>query len=301
LELAAAGELTVRSNLAFRADPDHWEDQLAEFQDARAAVRALGRSALLRAETVKFFADGVIEGATAAMLEPYVGTADRGMPVWSDSELARAVGAFDALGFQAHIHAIGDAAIRAGLDAIETAIRENPLWDRRPVIAHVQLVDPLDLERFGQLGVVANFESYWSQPDPLQVTLTAPRLGAERTDRQYPAATLAELGAVLSHGSDWPVSTNNPVEAIWVAATRQTAAGDPPGGWVPTERLTLDQAIEAATWGSAYQGWTDAYRGRARVGYQADLVALTADLAEDGWRPADAAVAGVWLAGRQVG
>ncbi|MDR3106968.1 MAG: amidohydrolase, partial [Bifidobacteriaceae bacterium] len=176
LELLERGQLTVRSNLGLRADPACWRDQLQSFAATRSEVEAAGRPELLTARTVKFFADGVIESNTAAMLEPYIGTEDRGMPVWSADELAQAAQRFDAAGFQIHIHAIGDAAVRDALDAIERVQALNPAWDRRPVIAHVQVVDPADLPRFAALGVVANFESYWSQCDPLQTLLTTPRL-----------------------------------------------------------------------------------------------------------------------------
>ncbi|MDR3107862.1 MAG: amidohydrolase [Bifidobacteriaceae bacterium] len=272
LELLERGQLTVRSNLGLRADPARWREQVEVFKAIRAEVEAAGRPDMLTARTVKFFADGVIESSTAAMLEPYVGSEDRGMPVWSADELAAAADCFDQAGFQIHIHAIGDAAVRHALDAIEVAWTANPLWDRRPVIAHVQVVDPADLPRFAGLGVVANFESYWSQCDPLQTVLTTPRLGPDRAGLQYPVASLVRSGAVISHGSDWPVSTNDPLEAIRVAATRLNDQGSPSGGWIPGERLTVAEALAAATVGTAYQGWTESFRGTLAIGRQADMV-----------------------------
>ncbi|MDR2565618.1 MAG: amidohydrolase [Bifidobacteriaceae bacterium] len=301
LELLERGALTVRSNLALRADPGAWRDQLEEFAQVRAEVEAAGHPELLTARTVKFFADGVIESGTGAMLQPYVGTTDCGMAVWEAAELAQAVRRFDAAGFQAHIHAIGDAAVRRGLDAIEGAIGANPPWDRRPVIAHVQVVDPADLPRFAVLGVVANFESYWSQCDPLQNLLTSPRLGPDRAARQYPAATLARSGAIISHGSDWPVSTNDPLEAVRVAMTRLNDHGHPNGGWIPAERLTWEEALTAATWGAAYQGWTDSFRGTLAVGKEADLVIYSEDLfALDPSELRGITPRATWLSGRPV-
>ncbi|MDR0593528.1 MAG: amidohydrolase [Bifidobacteriaceae bacterium] len=301
LELLERDALTVRSNLGLRADPARWRDQVAEFGLIRAEVEAAGRPDLLTCRTVKFFADGVIESGTGAMLEPYVGTTDRGMAVWRASDLSAAVTAFDAAGFQCHLHAIGDAAVRDALDAVGAAVRANPAWDRRPVIAHVQVVDPDDLGRFAALGVVANFESYWSQCDPLQNVLTSPRLGPARAALQYPAASLVRSGATISHGSDWPVSTNDPLEALRVAVTRLNDHGRPAGGWIPAERLTVEQALAAATAGAAFQGWTDSFRGTLDLGKQADLVIYDRD-----WLDLDpAGLRGLtpratWLSGRPV-
>jgi predicted amidohydrolase YtcJ len=301
LELLERGALTVRSNLGLRADPTCWRDQVGQFSQIRAEVDEAGQPQLLTARTVKFFADGVIEGGTGAMLEPYVGTQDKGMAVWQAEQLNQAVRQFDAAGFQVHIHAIGDAAVRGALDAIEGAVEANPPWDRRPVIAHVQVVHPADLGRFARLGVVANFESYLSQCDPLQTVLTTPRLGPERAALQYPAATLARSGVTIAHGSDWPVSTNDPLEAARVAMTRLNDAGQPVGGWVPQERLTWQEALAAATIGVAHQGWTDSFRGTLDLGKQADLVMYADDLLAlppDRWRSQTPRA--TWLSGSPV-
>ena len=144
-----------------------WPAQRASFA---ARARLAARSAMVSARTVKFFADGVVEAGTAALLAPYT---DRphscGLPVWSRDELAAAAAAFDADGFRLHIHAIGDAGVRNALDAIEHVARVNGVSARRPVIAHTQLVDPVDLPRFAALGVIANVEPLWAQLDPLQL------------------------------------------------------------------------------------------------------------------------------------
>jgi predicted amidohydrolase YtcJ len=134
----------------------------------------------------------VIEAGTAALLEPYLDApGSRGIPNWPREELAEAVAAFDADGFGVHLHAIGDGGVRAALDAIEHAAAVNGPCDRRPVIAHTQLVHPDDLPRFARLGVVANFEPLWARLDPLMMELTIPRLGPERAARQYPIGSLA--------------------------------------------------------------------------------------------------------------
>ncbi|WP_372594309.1 amidohydrolase [Actinotalea sp.] len=301
LELLRRDELTVRCDLASLVRPEDWRSASDSYVAQRADVEAAGAPEMLAAHALKYFADGVIESGTGAMLDPYVDSHDHGMAVWEPAELTSAVVHYDALGFQTHIHAIGDAAVRHALDAIEAAIVANPAWDRRPVITHVQLADPADLPRFALLGVTAALQTYWAQPDPLQVALTAPRLGPERTDRQYPVKTLHDLGTPISIASDWPVSTNDPLEALVVAATRQTAEGLPEGGWVPSERLPLADGLTAATAGGARQGFTDGFRGSITLGKVADLVWYDRDLTllpiE---RVNDAVVRGTWLAGRRV-
>jgi len=271
-------QLTVRTNLAFRADPDHWREQAQDFTRMRAEVEAAGNENLLTARTVKFFVDGVVESATAEMIAPYEGTHEHGLPNWSRDELLQAVAHFDALGFQTHLHAIGDRAVRHALDSIENATAINEKWDRRSTITHVQVVHPDDLPRFAELGVIANFQAHWAQEDDLMTKLTAPRLGPERTNLQYPVGSLWRSGARLSFGSDWPVSPNNFVETMLVAATRQTGEGSPAEGWVPEQRITVDDGLLIATAGTAYQSYTEKFRGTLEVGMTADLVVLDRDV-----------------------
>jgi hypothetical protein len=213
--------------------------------------------------------------------------------------LAEAVRAFDSDGFQVHIHAIGDAGVRMALDAIEHAARQNGARDRRPVIAHTQLVDPDDRPRFAALGVIANFEPLWACRDDAMVDLTFPRLGPQRSALQYPIATLAAGGGRISFGSDWPVSSHRPLDGLAVAVTRQNAAGEPVDGWLPEERLPILQAIQAYTEGSAYQAFDD--DGRIAVGQAADLVVLDRDItAVAGNEVSDAHVDQTWLGGACV-
>lgn len=299
LAAAAADRLATRVNIALRAEPGQWPRQRADFVAARVRCQQAARGAV-SARTVKFFADGVLEAGTAALLEPYADAPHScGLPVWEPRELAAAAAAFDADGFQLHVHAIGDAGVRAALDAVEHVRRVNGPRDRRPVIAHTQLVDPDDLPRFARLGVVANVEPLWAQLDPLQVDLTLPRLGAERGARQYPMASLLATGAVLSMGSDWPVSSHRPLEGLPVAVTRETADGEPPGGWVPAERLPVAAALAAYTAGTAYQAGEERQRGTVAVGKRADLVWLEADphdVAPASWP--QLRVHATWLGGR---
>jgi predicted amidohydrolase YtcJ len=297
--VADAGDLTSRINVALRADPRSWNGQRDDFAAAR---RQANPEAGLTVNTVKFFADGIIEAGTGALLEPYDDAPDScGLPNWSPDELDEAVAAFDGDGFQIHIHAIGDGAIRAALDAVEHAIERNGVRDRRPVIAHTQLVHPDDLARFAALGVIANFEPLWAQLDPIQVDLTEPRLGPERTTWQYPIAGLARLGTKVSFGSDWPVSSMNPLEGMAIAVTRRTAAGDPPEGWLPDQRISVEAALAGYTSGVAYQAFADAEAGMIAPGRRADLCLLAADpTSMPAQELAGVPVVGTWLAGREV-
>lgn len=274
LEAAATDRLHMRINLAFRADPLTWRDQLAQFRAQREQVQAAANP-LLSANTVKVFVDGVIENHTGALLSDYADTpGDRGLPNWRVDELTAASIAFDREGFQLHFHAIGDAASRIALDVFEAVAAENGPRDRRSVVAHVQLVDQADLARYTELGVIANFEPLWAQMDDLMVQLTVPHLGAERVQRQYPINTLDQAGAI-SFGSDWPVSSADWRTGVRVAITRQTEDGEPTGGWVPAERLSAERALHAYTAGVAYQAYAEADWGTIAVGNAADFVRLS--------------------------
>ncbi len=275
LDAASAERLHMRINLAFRADPRYWRDQLAQFRRQRERVEQLHHP-LLTATTVKIFVDGVIENHTGALLEEYSDTpGDHGMANWSSEALSAAAIAFDADSFQLHLHAIGDAASRSALDAIELVQRHNGARDRRPVIAHVQLVDAVDLPRYAQLGVVANFEPLWAQLDELMLQLTVPHIGPGRAELQYPIHTLDQAGPI-SFGSDWPVSSADWRLGTRVAITRQTSTGEPSDGWTPAERLTAERALHAYTAGVAFQAGAEQNWGTLEIGHAADFVRLSA-------------------------
>jgi predicted amidohydrolase YtcJ len=293
-----AGVLHVNVDLAQWADPNTWRDQLAGFIDARRRVEARGAHRVT-AHTIKFFADGVIESATGALIEPYCDCPhSRGIPNWDPEELKLAVAAIDAHGFTPHIHAIGDQAIRNALDAIEHAARTNSPRDRRWTICHVQLVDPVDIPRFAELGVIANFEPYWSKFDSWQSALNTHRLGEERLHRQFQTATLARSGARISFGSDWPVTTYVPLEGIQVAVTRKlTRDGQ---AWMPEECISVDEALAAYTSGVAFQAGRDD-AGVLRPGAVADVIWLSADPHDvDPMDIGSIQVLGTWRAGESI-
>ena len=294
LALAEEGRLAVRCGVALRADPGRWPAERAAFSDLRTRS---GQNPWVRVSTVKLFVDGCIEVGTAALSQPYADQPHScGLPVWEPRELVEAMCAFDADGFQLHLHAIGDAAIRLALDGIEEVARRNGVRDRRPVLAHVQLVDPADVPRFAELGVIASFQPLWAQLDDFQTQLTGPRIGPERSARQYPIGTLAAAGAVLAFGSDWPVSSYDPLEGAATAVTRQDADGRPPGGWLPAERLPPEVALAAYTTGTAYQAFEAPGRGTLLPGSWADAVWLSEDpYAVPARRWAGVEVRGTWV------
>jgi predicted amidohydrolase YtcJ len=234
---------------------------------------------LLRTEAAKIFADGVIESHTAALLEPYLDRpGDRGEPILEQAEFdALAVG-LDRAGFQIHIHAIGDRAVRMSLDALEAAAKMNGPRDARHHIAHLEMIDPADVPRFRSLGVAANFQPLWAYPDAYITELTEPILGPERSQRLYPIGSIAQSGALVVGGSDWSVSSLNPLEAIQVAVTRRApddTNGDP---WLPQEVIDLSTAIRAYTINGAFLSRQETLTGSIEVGKAADLVVLDRNL-----------------------
>jgi hypothetical protein len=299
---ARSGIITTPINLAFRTEPRHWQQQRDWFLEAQQTIADEPAAAgVLSARTVKFFADGVIEGGTGFMLEPYEDVPHScGLPNWSPEGLAAAVRAFDADGFQIHIHAIGDGGVRMALDAIEHAIRLNGARDRRPVIAHTQVVDPADRPRFAALAVIANFEPLWACLDETMVELTIPRLGPTRSSFQYPINTIAGLGGPMSFGSDWPVTSLKPLDGLSVAVSRRNAVGEPEAGWVPEERIQIADAIDAYTAGTAYQAYDDD-DGTLTVGSRADFCVLADDVTRmNGREIGDVPVRETWVRGQKL-
>ncbi|AFM15656.1 putative TIM-barrel fold metal-dependent hydrolase [Mycolicibacterium chubuense NBB4] len=278
VEAARRRALRMRFNLALYADPRHFDSQVTHFAEQRRRVDETA-SPLLSAHTVKFFADGVVENETGALLAPYCSGlhSHSGMRNWEGNSLAEAARRVDELGLQIHIHAIGDAAVRQALDAIEHVVAQNPPRDRRPVIAHCQLVDDADLDRFAALGAIPNMQPLWAQLDALMTVLTIPRLGADRADKQYPIRTLDTSGAALSFGSDWPVSSGAPLDGISVAASRRTSEGEPDGGWTPHEILPIQRALSAYTAAVANQAFAEHDWGVITPGASADMVWLDRD------------------------
>ena len=286
-QLDSQGRLTARVVGALWWQRDGDAGQIPGLIQRRAeTLEAGGR---FRATTVKIMQDGVCETFTAAMLDPYLdehgSEADnRGLSFIDPKALAGHVTALDAAGFQVHFHAIGDRAVREALDAIDAARRANGSNDHRHHLAHLQVIHPDDYPRFAELGAAATVQPLWACLDPQMVELTLPFLGAARAALQYPFGSLAKQGTTLAFGSDWPVSSPDPLELLHVAVNRtepQTTA-DAAEVFLPEERLTLRQAMHAYTMGSAYVNHIDADTGSIEVGKFADLVVLDRDLTAAG-------------------
>jgi predicted amidohydrolase YtcJ len=274
-EAEREGSLTARVIVALRVDPARGTEQVAEL----AALRDRYAGRLVRPVAAKIFLDGVIEGGTAALLEPYV---DR--PGWRGElnvppdTLAALVAALDSAGFKVHVHAIGDRAIRAALDALELQHRRDGGAGPRHVLAHIQLFDPQDVQRMAELGVVASFQPLWAYADSYVTELTEPRLGPARARWLYPIRSVIESGAIVAAGSDWSVTSMNPLLAIEAAVRRVDPALDEGAPWIPEERVALGQMLAAYTLGGALAADLEQETGSIEVGKSADLVVLERDL-----------------------
>ena len=217
---------------------------------------------------VKFMVDGVCENGTAAMLTPYEGSADRGIQFIDRAILLEAVPRIMAAGLQPHFHAIGDRAIRDALVAVDAGDPAH-VAAVRPHIAHIQVIDPKDVPRFGQLGVAANAQAFWACYDGCMIELTAPRLG-ERTTLQYPFRSLIDGGAPFACGSDWSVSTADPFAQMAVATTRRE--DNAAEAFVPEQAITREEALRGFTMGSAWVNHREQESGSLVAGKFADMV-----------------------------
>jgi len=269
------GKLHARAIVSLTVDTDRGVDQVPEL----VARRDRHMGSLARPVAAKIFVDGVIEGQTAALLEPYT---DR--PAWRGElnlhpdTLKALVAALDDAGFKVHIHAIGDRAIRASLDAFEAQHLRDAGAGPRHIMSHIQLFDPADVPRFAALGVAASFQPLWFYADEYITDLTEPRVGPERSRWLYPARSVLESGALVAAGSDWSVSSMDPLRGIEVAVTRRSPDLDEGPAWIPEEVLTVEEMLRAYTINGAAAGDMDRETGSIAVGKQADLALLDTDL-----------------------
>jgi predicted amidohydrolase YtcJ len=274
-DLDRAGGLTLRVLASLYADTDKGTAEV----DRLKTLRETYRSAHLKSTTAKIFVDGVLESHTAALLRPYLDRPkDRGIALVEPKALDRLALALDAAGFQIHVHAIGDWAVRMTLDALEAAEKANGAKDLRHQIAHLELIDPADIPRFKTLGVVANFQPLWAYADPIITDLTLPFLDPARIRWLYPIGSILRTGAVIASGSDWPVTGSNPLEAIQVAVTRRGPDAGPGPAWIPEEVIDLPAMIAAYTANGAYLSHEETIRGTIAAGKIADLIVLDKNL-----------------------
>jgi hypothetical protein len=281
--LAGRGDLTARVVGALWWDRLRGAEQIAELVDKRER----GDVGRFRATSVKIMQDGVVETFTAAVIEPYLDAGGRpteryGMSFVDPEALKAYVTELDALGFQVHFHALAERAVRECLDALEAARAANGPNDLRHHLAHIQIVHPDDVPRFRRLGAVANAQPLWAMNEGQMRNLTIPFVGSERAGWQYPFASLHRAGATLAMGSDWGVSSPNPMWEIHVAVNRTSFPGyvyadddeavEQP--FLPDERLDLPTAIAAFTVGSAFVNHLEDVTGSIEPGKLADLVVL---------------------------
>ena len=285
---------------------DRGIEQVAHMVAERARVAALGRPERLEIGTTKIMVDGVAENQTAAMLTPYRDacghdTHNSGLSFIAPDKLREYVTALDAAGQQVHMHALGDRAVREALDALEAARATNGAADGRHHLAHLQIVAEADVPRFAALDAVANLQALWATYEDQLDELTLPFLQDGQAARHYPFGDFVRAGVKLAAGSDWPVSSANPIEAIHVAVNRTYPGStrEPLAG--AHQRLDLATALAAYTSGSAYVNHRDHDTGSIRPGYRADLVVLDPspfDLAADDIF--QSRVTQTWIDGRQV-
>jgi predicted amidohydrolase YtcJ len=282
-ELAVYQRLATRGDLTARVTAGLWWNRhLGEEQiDGFIASRQESVIGSLKATSVKIMVDGTTANFTASTLEPYLGedgvpSCNCGLDFVDRDVLMSAVTKLDAAGFQVHMHAIGERAVRNALDAVEAARRANGWSDLRHHIAHVCLTHPDDLGRFAALDVSANIQPFWAAASP-DILLERRYLGDPRSSWWYQFESIRAAGGRLAGGSDWPVSTADPFSEIHVAVNR-ALPGQTMESFMPHERLSITDSVRAFTSGTAYVNHLDHLTGDITVGKLADLIVLDRDL-----------------------
>ena len=279
------GTVRMRIRLALAMTPggtlEEWRATLDGYEAITADLRG---HPWLDFGIIKARADGDVATRTAALLGPYAGDDAAVSPAWEPADLDAFVAEADARGWQLAIHAVGDAAIRMALDSYERAAAANPAPERgrRHRIEHIETVARPDIPRFGALGVVASMQPFHADPNPGTTEVWAEAIGPERAGQAWSWASIRREGGVVALGSDWPVAPFDPFLALNVAVNRQTVDGHPAGGWLPSEKMSLPDALAAYGHGSAYAAFADHRRGTLRAGMDADLVVLDRDLLAGG-------------------
>ena len=250
---------------------------LATWERLRDRVAATGRGdGWLKIGALKGFVDGSLGSHTAAMLKPFTDApTDTGLFVNTPDDLYRWVSGADAAGLHVVVHAIGDRANRTLLDIFERVARENGPRDRRFRIEHAQHLAAAEIPRFGQLGVIPSMQPYHAIDDGRWADKV---IGAERAKGTYAFRSLLDAGARLAFGSDWFVAPPTPLEGIYAAVTRRTLDDRRPGGWVPEQKITVEDALRAYTTGAAYAEYAERDKGTIARGMVADLVLIDRDL-----------------------
>ena len=277
-ELRRHGDLTLRMYIAYFLDPPELRPQDLE---AIEAARQKYSGDWLAGGVVKLRLDGVVESHTAAMLDPYSDDPSvKGTLFWDPEKYKSAVLELDRRGLQLFTHAVGDDAVRIALDAYENAERVNHTSDQRHRVEHIETITSADIPRFGKLGVIASMQPLHAYPDADTLGVWMQNAGPDRGSRAWPWHSIAAGGGRLAFGSDWNVVTLNPWEGLQNAVTRQTVEGTPAEGFLPEERISLDQAIEAYTLGAAFAGRRERTEGSLESGKLADLIIVSQNVFE---------------------
>lgn len=277
-ELRDDKQLSVRFLIAYKLEPPELRPQDL---DAIEFARKKFHDDWINVNSVKFFLDGVIESHTAALLEPYTDLpASKGSLFWDPVKYRAAVLELDKRGLQLYSHAIGDYAVRTALDAYESAEQTNHSKDHRDRIEHIETISSADIPRFAKINVIASMQPLHSYPDEDTLDVWARNIGPERASRAWVWKSIAQHGAHYAFGSDWPVVTLNPWEGVQTAVTRQTSDGKPPGGFVPSQKLTVSQAVEGYTIEAAYAGHREKTEGSLEVGKVADVIVVDRNVFE---------------------
>ena len=276
--LRRQGELTLRVTMSDYQPPDGLRAE--DLKKIEADKRNHPPSDdWLAGGAVKMFLDGVIESHTAALLAPYADDpAKTGSLRWTPDHYKKAVAELDKQGIQVFTHAIGDRAVRLALDAYEEAATRNRTSDARHRIEHIETISAQDIPRFGKLNVIASFQPLHAYPDDDTMNVWLKNAGHEREPRAWAWQSIWQSGGHEAFGSDWPVVTLNPWDGVQNAILRQTREGKPAGGWIPDQRLSLEQAIEGYTLGAAYSVHREHEEGSIKPGKLADLVILNQNL-----------------------
>jgi predicted amidohydrolase YtcJ len=275
-ELRNKGDTTVRFYVAYFLDPP--ELTAAELETIERARRTY-HDDWISGGVVKTMLDGVVEAHTAAMLTPYSDDPSQsGKLFWDPAKYTQAVTELDHRGLQIFTHAIGTKAVRLALDAYQNATTQNHTSDSRDRIEHIETITAEDIPRFGKQGVIASMQPLHAYPDDDTLKIWARNAGPDRASRAWPWHSIKQNGGVLAFGSDWPVVTLNPWPGVQNAVTRQTTEGNPPGGWLPNERVSLADAIKAYTLDAAFAGHREKTEGSLEPGKLADLIVLSQDL-----------------------
>ncbi len=274
LGAATADTLRIRWRQALPFKPTVTSAELRAYR----ALSNNARSPWLQFGIVKGMLDGTVDAKTAAMLEPYAGTDDTGLPFWPAATVNSTVARYDSAGLQVELHSIGDRAIRMALDAYQAAAVRNKTTGKRHRVEHVEVPDPRDLPRFKSLGVTASTQAIFATPDVTTLTNYAPLLGAKRSARAVSFRQFDDAGAVQSFGSDYPVFPMNVLLGLYTAATRMTPQGTPVGGWYPAGRISVEAALRHYTRDAAYAAFRESDVGVLKPGLLADFVVLSDDI-----------------------